>query len=115
MQEKSNPPGDAPPEVATEVSPEAVASLGTFIVPTRHNPRLLSLVERMNGDEELWQLWRCANVNAMDRLRLSDHGEVHIRIVANAALRLLRLLRDAGHTPSVVTDHHLAPEDAEMV
>jgi hypothetical protein len=84
-------------------------------VPARHNPRLQALVDRINADEELRQLWRCANVNAVDRLGLSDHGEVHIRIVANAALRLLRLLHDAGCAPGIVAQHHLASEDAEVV
>jgi hypothetical protein len=86
-----------------------------FSVPARHNPKLQALVECINADEELWQLWRCANINAVDRLGMSDHGEVHIRIVANAALRLLRLLREAGCVPGVVAQHHLAPEDAEVV
>src|SRR3972149_6132381 len=79
----------------------------TFSVPARHNPKLQALVERINADEELWQLWRCANVNAVDRLNMSDHGEVHIRIVANAAPKLLRPLREAGHMPNAVTDYHL--------
>ncbi len=83
--------------------------LTTFTVPARHNPKLQTLVERMNADEELKQLWRCANVNAVDRLNMSDHGEVHIRIVANAALRLLRLLREVGQAPGIVANHHLAP------
>ena len=87
----------------------------TFSVPARHNPRLQALVERINADEELWQLWRCANVNVVDRLGMNDHGEVHIRIVANAALKLLRLLRDAGHAPGVVVHHRLTPEDAEVI
>lgn len=91
------------------------AALPPFSVPARHNPRLQALVERINADEELWQLWRCANVNVVDRLGMNDHGEIHIRIVANAALKLLRLLRDAGHAPGVVVHHHLTPEDAEMV
>lgn len=86
-----------------------------FSVPARHNPKLQMLVERINADEELRQLWRCANVNAVDRLSMSDHGEVHIRIVANAALRLLRLLRDSGHPAGVVTDYRLTHEDAEAV
>jgi len=86
-----------------------------FSVPARHNPKLRALVERINADEELWQLWRCANINAVDRLGMSDHGEVHIRIVANAALRLLRLLRDAGIAPGVVTHHRLTPDDAEVI
>ena len=92
-----------------------IAPTGTFSVPARHNPKLQALVARINADEELWQLWRSANVNVVDRLGMNDHGEVHIRIVANAALKLLRLLRDAGHTPGVVIHHHLTPEDAEVI
>jgi metal-dependent HD superfamily phosphatase/phosphodiesterase len=87
----------------------------TFTVPARHNPRLQALVERINHDDELRQMWRCANVNAVERLGMSDHGEVHIRIVANAALRLLRLLRETGHPAGIQAQHHLAAEDAEVV
>jgi len=50
------------------------------------------LVDRINADQELFQLWKCANINAVDRSGISDHGEVHVRIVANAALRIIRLL-----------------------
>ncbi len=74
--------------------------------------------ERINADEELHQLWRCANVNVVDRLGMSDHGEVHIRIVANAALKLLRLLLDGGISPSLVSNYGtlgLGPNDAEVV
>ena len=46
---------------------------------------------------------------------MSDHGEVHVRIVANAALRILRLLMDAGIEPSAVAHHDLSPEDAEII
>ncbi len=87
----------------------------SFSVPARHNPRLQALVERLNADEELRQLWRCANVNVVDRLGLGDSGEVHARIVANAALKLLRLLRDAGENPGVTEQHRLAPDEAEVV
>jgi len=86
-----------------------------FRVPSRHNAKLQHLVKQVNADQELIQLWKCANVNAVDRLGMSDHGEVHIRIVANAALRILRLLIEAGIEPSVVTNHDLTPEDAEVI
>jgi metal-dependent HD superfamily phosphatase/phosphodiesterase len=90
--------------------PEAVLS-----VPARHNPRLQAVVERINADDELRQWWRCANVNAVDRLGMHDYGGVHIRIVANAGLRLLRLLRDAGQVAGVVAQYHLTWDDAEVV
>ena len=72
-------------------------------------------MNRINGDQELFQIWKCANVNAVDRSGISDHGEVHIRIVANAALRIIRLLVKAGIAPSVVTHHGLTSEDAEVI
>jgi metal-dependent HD superfamily phosphatase/phosphodiesterase len=87
----------------------------TFQVPARHNQILKKLVGRINADSELLQLWKCANVNAVDRLGMSDHGDVHIRIVANAALRLLRLLADAGIKPSSTLDHGLSQDDAEVI
>jgi metal-dependent HD superfamily phosphatase/phosphodiesterase len=84
-------------------------------IPARHNPTLQAVVDRVEADEELLQLYRCANINAVDRSGLNDHGQVHIQIVANAALRLLRLLVEADVVPSVVTNYALEPEDAEVV
>lgn len=84
-------------------------------VPARRNEKLRAIVARVNADQELAQLYKSANVNAVDRSGMSDHGEVHVRIVANAALRILRLLMDAGIEPSAVAHHDLSPEDAEIV
>jgi len=84
-------------------------------IPTKHNTKLHALVERISADAELVQLFKCANINAIDRSGLSDHGEVHVRIVANAALRILRLLIEAGVEPSVITNHSLTAEDAEVI
>jgi hypothetical protein len=76
---------------------------------------LARLVQRITGDEELQQLWRCGNVNVVDRLGMSDHGEVHIKIVANSALKILRLLVDAGVEMNVVKDYGLTNDDAEVI
>lgn len=86
-----------------------------FTAPFRNNKKLKILIDRINEDKELLQIWKCANVNAVDRSGISDHGEVHIRIVANAALRILRLLIKGGVEPSVVTHHGLTSEDAELI
>jgi uncharacterized protein len=107
---------DYAPQPALAHLPVAVAAEGlTFSVPARHNPRLQALADRLNADDELRALWRCANVNAVERLGLGDSGEVHVRIVANAALKLLRLLRDGGQSPALVVHHRLAADDAEVV
>ncbi len=84
-------------------------------VPARHNDILATVVDRLNADLEVQQLWKCANVTASDRLEMTDHGPVHIRIVVNIALRLLRLLGDAEVPFGVVRDYGLRPEDAEVV
>ena len=84
-------------------------------LPTRHNERLALVLERLNADRELHQMWKCANINAVDRSGITDHGEVHIRIVANIALRLLRLLDEGGVTMSVVQHHGLTLKEAEIV
>lgn len=84
-------------------------------IPFRENDKLRRLIEIINDDAELNQLWKCANVNAVDRFGISDHGEIHIRIIANAALRVFRLLVDGGVTPSAVQHHDLAVEDAEII
>jgi metal-dependent HD superfamily phosphatase/phosphodiesterase len=84
-------------------------------VPTRHNPKLKQIIDRVNGDDELYTLWQVANVNAVQRLGMSDHGPVHVQIVTNIALKFLRLLVDRGVQPNLVVNHNLTVEDAEMV
>ena len=86
-----------------------------FKIPLRNNKKLQVLMNKINEDQELFQIWKCANVNAVDRSGISDHGEVHIRIVANAALRIIRLLVKGGVEPSVVTHHGLTSQDAELI
>lgn len=87
----------------------------TITVPDRHNPRLQRLMERVNADDELYALWTAANVTAIERLGMTDHGPVHVKIVMNIAIRMLRLLMEAGVRPGVVEAYELEPQDAEVV
>ncbi len=84
-------------------------------IPNRHNAKLRRILEHVNGDDDLYGLWLAANVNAMERLGMTDHGPVHVKIVMNLAVQLLRLLREAGVDPSVVTNYELDHDDAEVV
>jgi hypothetical protein len=86
-----------------------------FEVPVQGNAKLSTILERMNSDEEVKALWKASNINAIDRLGFSDHGSTHVRIVARNALRMLRLLMEAGHQPGVVRNYGLTKEDAEVV
>ncbi len=94
---------------------EAQQSRRLLSVPTRRNPKLSWLLERIHEDEALHQLWRSANINAVDRSGMSDHGPVHIRIVSNIALKLARLLHAGNLTFDVVKNYHLTYEDAEVI
>ncbi|MEQ9399020.1 MAG: HD domain-containing protein [Longimicrobiales bacterium] len=87
----------------------------TINVPSRHNPKLQRVVELVNADDDLYALWVAANVNAMERLGMTDHGPVHVKIVMNIAVRMLRLLAEAGVRPAVVTNYEMEDVDAEVV
>jgi metal-dependent HD superfamily phosphatase/phosphodiesterase len=87
----------------------------TLHVPTMNNKKLGALLRHISKDKELMQLWKCANINAVDRSGISDHGDVHIQIVANAALKIIRLLAKGGVEPSVVKDHGMKIEDSEVI
>lgn len=114
---ETEPSSDAPLPAATVPAPEGgeLARAALIRLPARHNELLVQVVRRVNADVDLHALWRCANVNAVDRLGMSDHGPVHVQIVANIALRLLRLLLARDIQPSIVRDHRLEPAHAEVV
>ena len=117
-QEAEGQQGTTPQPAEAEVREEAAPRAPTarrLRVPARHNARLARVVDHINGDLELQQLWKCANVTAVDRLGMTDHGPVHIRIVINIALRLLRLLVDAGVETSIARDYGMSVDDAEVV
>jgi len=86
-----------------------------MVLPTRHNRKLARLIERVNADDELYALWVAANVTAIDRLAMSDHGPVHVKIVMNMAVRMLRLLMDRDVQPSACADYGMSEDDAEVV
>jgi uncharacterized protein len=82
--------------------------------PTRGNRKLETLIDGVNSDPEVRGWWHLAQVNS-ERLGMSDHSWVHVQIVLNIALRLLRLLVRAGIEPAMVGDHGMRDRDAEVV
>jgi len=84
-------------------------------VPPRANRKLASLLERVNSDDQLKGWWHVSNINAVKRLEINDHSWVHIQIVANIALKLLRQLTKHGVEPAVVRDYGMNSDDAEVV
>ncbi len=51
----------------------------------------------------------------MARLAINDHSWVHIQIVTNIALKLLRQLFKHDIEPAMVTDYGMTEADAEIV
>jgi len=86
-----------------------------FSVPFLDNKKLKRIVDLVKEDVELQTFWRCANVMAISRMGYTDHGPTHVKIVANSALKLLRILVKSGVVPNVVKDYNLTNEDAEVV
>jgi metal-dependent HD superfamily phosphatase/phosphodiesterase len=92
---------------------EAVAAV-RITAPSERNPKLARLLEAANANTKLKAQWHAAQVTA-ERLGMSDHSWVHLRIVLNSALRLFRLLHQNGVRSSVETDYGLDALDAEVV
>jgi metal-dependent HD superfamily phosphatase/phosphodiesterase len=82
--------------------------------PTRGNRKLEAFLEAVNSDDQVRAWWYMAQVHA-ERLGMSDHSWVHMQIVLNVSLRLLRLLAKADVEPAMVADHGMGQRDAEVV
>jgi metal-dependent HD superfamily phosphatase/phosphodiesterase len=106
---------EAPADKAPPTVRELLDTPFELHLPVRHNPKLRQVIGRINEHRELQALWRICNVTAVDRLHITDHGPVHVQIIANIALRLLRLLVESGVEPSIVRDYSLEHVDAEVV
>ena len=81
----------------------------------RGNRKLRTLIERVNDDTQLKGWWHVSNVNAVARMEINDHSWVHIQIVTNIALKLLRQLTKHDVEPAVVRDYGYEHDDAEVV
>ena len=84
-------------------------------LPLGKNKKLKSLLQMISKDVGLQTYWKCTNVVAIERMGYTDHGPVHVKIVANSALRILRILTGHGVVPNVVKDYDMANEDAEII
>jgi uncharacterized protein len=114
-QERIEEPVSGEAERETRLTPAEAVGQMRIKVPPRANRKLTTLVERVNADVQLKGWWHAANVNAVKRLAINDHSWVHVQIVANIALKLLRQLTKHGVEPAVVRDYGMGSDDAEVV
>ena len=96
------------------LSPGEAIERARVRAPTRGNRSLEALLQCVNADAELRAWWHMAQVTS-ERLGMSDHSWVHVQIVLNIGLRLLRLLVKAGVEPAMVETHGMGRRDGEVV
>jgi len=113
-EERIEQPVSAEAEREARLTPAEAVTQMRINVPTRANRKLRGLIERVNADNQLKAWWHVANVNAAVRLEINDHSWVHIQIVANIALKLLRQLTKHGVEPALVRDYGMSRDDAEV-
>jgi metal-dependent HD superfamily phosphatase/phosphodiesterase len=95
--------------------PKKGAQPKNIYVPVSGNELLEQALSKINDDVEVKTLWKIININAIDRLGMSDHGPVHVQIVANIALRLTRILLKHGVEMSITRYYGLSEKYAELV
>lgn len=86
-----------------------------FNIPYKKNLKLKKIINKIKKNKKLQTYWKCSNIMAIDRMGYTDHGPTHIKIVANLALKLLRILIKEKIEPSIVSNYGLKNEDAEVV
>jgi metal-dependent HD superfamily phosphatase/phosphodiesterase len=108
-------PASEEAERETRLTPsEAIAQM-RIRVPVRANKKLRTVIDRVNKDPQVKGWWHVSNVNAVARMEINDHSWVHIQIVTNIALKLLRQLTKHGVEPAMVTDYGMDRDDSEVV
>jgi metal-dependent HD superfamily phosphatase/phosphodiesterase len=108
-------PASAEAERETRLTPSEAVRQMRIRVPVRANKKLRTVVDRVNKDDQIKGWWHVANVNAVARMEINDHSWVHIQIVTNIALKLLRQLTKHGVEPAMVVDYGMHRDDAEVV
>jgi uncharacterized protein len=114
-EERIEQPVSAEAEHEARLTPAEAIERMRINVPVRGNRKLRTLIERVNADKQLKAWWHVSNVNAVARMEINDHSWVHVQIVANIALKLMRQLTKHGIEPAMVRDYGMTDDDAEVV
>lgn len=65
----------------------------------------------LTEDVEVANLWYMSNAMVVNRLKYNDHGPIHAKIVAGAALYLYHLLRSSGVESTLIRDGVVETEE----
>lgn len=78
-------------------------------------PKAKKMWELLRDDPEANANWDMANYIAVSRLGFNDHGDVHVKIVAANALKMLRLLLGNGILTSVMKERAGDEDDVHLI
>ena len=115
LRERIDEPASEEAEREARLSPQDAVAKMRIKVPAQRSRKLRTILDRVNADDGLKAYWHVSNVNAVKRLEINDHSWVHIQLVANIGLRLLRILAKRGVEPAMVADYEMKQDDAEVV
>ena len=115
IEKRIDQPASDEAERETRLTPAEAITKMRIRVPVRGDRKLRAVIDRVNRDDQLKGWWHVSNVNAVARMEINDHSWVHIQIVTNIALKLLRQLTKHGVEPAMVTDYGMTRDDSEVV
>ncbi len=78
-------------------------------------PKASQMWELLRNDPEVNADWDIANYIAVNRMQFNDHGDVHVKIVAASALKMLKLLLEGGVTPGAIKDRAADEDDVHLI
>jgi len=78
-------------------------------------PKAFKMWKLLNSDPEVHADWDIANFIAVGKLKYNDHGEVHAKIVAQNALKMLEILLECGILPDIMKMHAGDEDDVHLV
>lgn len=87
------------PESYETMKREAEADIDHCLID---KPKAMKLWKLMRNDAEVNADWDMSNYIAVARLGYNDHGEIHMKIVAANALKMLKLLSENGVSGDLV-------------
>lgn len=64
--------------------------------------KLNKVLEMIQKDSEIKNLWIVQNINSIDRLKINDHGPTHIKIVMENGRILMDCINKLGLKPSLI-------------
>lgn len=100
------------PKVYVEMKREAERTIDKLVA---NRPKARKMWDLLKGDPEAKADWDMANYIAVSKLKYNDHGEIHAKIVAANALRMLTLLLDNGVPTSTLKEKAGDEDDVYLI